>query len=142
MIDARDGLELKVGRGKVVDDLADALAQRAGDGDQRFIGRSLVRENGDIGDRAEHFDASDLRAPLGALVVDEADYFHPELRTMLDLAGQRLAGVAGADDQDPFPCLHRRFRGAEAIAPDADQHPRSEQRQQREGPVGQEHAAR
>ncbi len=74
------------------------------------------------------------------MIVDEADHLHSQLRPVLDLARQRFAGVPGADDEHPL--LHRRLLGTEAIAPDADEHARPEENQQREGPVDQQDAAR
>ena len=61
---------------------------------------------------------------------------------MFDLARERFARVAGADDD------HARRRHVDAVAPaqmilaDANNHAQSEQRQQRERPVGHDRATR
>src|SRR6266576_900943 len=126
----------------MADDLAQALARRARNGDQHFLRLDLLGDIADAGDRTTHRDAADARAPLHALIVDEGDDL-AELAAMLDLAGQRLARVAGADD-DQAALVSRQslIRGTETIAPEADREARAEKSQQRERPVHQDHAAR
>jgi hypothetical protein len=70
------------------------LTRSAGNGDQRLVRAEVVGDGADVRDRAVNLDAADVRVPLGPLVVDESDHLHPDLRAVLDLAGQRLAGVS------------------------------------------------
>src|ERR1051326_6002892 len=114
-----------------MDDLAQPFARRARDGDECFVRAEIVADLVDARNGTAHLDAANDRAPLRALIVDERDDLHAQLRTMLDLARERFARVAGADDDDAFHGF-RQLGGAESIAAEADDHARTEEREKRE----------
>ena len=66
-----------------VDDPADILRGRVGDGDDDFVHRQLPRQAEDPVRVADDFHALDHGMEFGRIVVDKAEDDHPQIRPLL-----------------------------------------------------------
>src|SRR5688500_5847851 len=118
-----------------MNDFSNSFSRRARNGNERLVSPRGIRQGGSLRDWTCHLDSTDVRIPLGALVIDEADHFHPQLWPMLDFASQRLASIPGADDEHAL-WLHSLAVGRPVvIAAQTHKHPGAEEDKQRESPV-------
>src|SRR5579872_5301447 len=99
-----------------MNDFTNAFARRTRNCNQRFIRAHRVGDLAHCGSWSGDFDSADVRSPFRALVVDKADDFHSELRTMLNLTRKRFAGISRADNEHSLLAV-RHFLRPEAIAP-------------------------
>ena len=97
----------------------------------------------DILGRAEHGQATDARADLQRIVIEEADRLQPEVRSASDLACDQHAGLASADQQYTIAFVAADLTLAIArLALHAAQRTNADEREEREHEVHREHAER
>lgn len=98
--DARDDTRRNVELCGPLDDGADDVPLRGGDGDQDFVDFELEDGVGECADGAED-GRPDVGEPyFSPVVVEEGDGVHLSLRVTEHLAGDHGSGIPRADDQD------------------------------------------
>ena len=98
--DARDDAGGDVELRRPVDDGADDVPLRGGDGDQNFVDPEFPDGIGKPLHGAEDGRADEGESLLSGVVVEEGDGSHPGLGMAEHLAGDHGSGVPRADDQD------------------------------------------
>ena len=139
VLQARHGAERQAGALAALHHALHLLIAGAGHGDQQHLRGHLARQLVQAREVAQHRDAVHFRAAQRAVVVEEADRRVTVLAPQL--ARQRLAGAAGAQDQHAA----RRLAMAGVVAavlPEAVKHARAAEKQQQRQRIHQQHRAR